>query len=307
MEDKMQKRIREQHLGIKGTNRLILTEMLIEANKDRCVSISRSELAKRANCSKRAVQKAYRLFQEHGLVLLEQKGTGRTTYIWRFIEVLNCERCGGVSAVSPGWLPWGEQTGPPGESQRSPNNEGSGEDIPRDTPDDDPDGLFTPTTLVRTHVREAPEDIFLDLFLELATSFLGKSQCVYWGKNLAEELGVSAREGWQAWKQLCSAGRLVKVVNCQLHNGERTCYRPPRSEPVAGQDEQSAYSPVFGVNFSMSAAETLAEEKARQERERAEAKKRPPINLPVENMVWLSALVNSLTEQPDDREVTGGG
>ena len=112
MEDKMQKRIREQHLGIKGTNRLILTEMLIEANKDRCVSISRSELAKRANCSKRAVQKAYRLFQEHGLVLLEQKGTGRTTYIWRFIEVLNCERCG-ESQRSP-------LVGSPGENKQAP-------------------------------------------------------------------------------------------------------------------------------------------------------------------------------------------
>ena len=307
MEDKMQKLIKEQHLGIKGTNRLILTEMLIQANKDRCVEISRSELAKRANCSKRAVQKAYRLFQEHGLVLLEQKGTGRTTYIWRFIEVLNCERCGGVSAVSPGWLPWGEQTGPPGESQRSPNNEGSGEDIPGDTPDDDPHGLSTPTTLTRTHVREAPEDILPDILLEHAKSYLGKSQCVYWYKNLAEELGFSEREALLAWKQLCSDRLLEKVVNCPLHNGRRDCYRPPRSEPVAGQDEQSANNPVMGTSRSMSGAETLAEEKTRQEREREEAKKRPPINLPGEDMVWLCALLDTLPEQPVDREVTGGG
>ena len=99
----------------------------------------------------------------------------------------------------------------------------------------------------------------------------------------------------------------MKVVNCQWHNGERPCYRPPWSEPVAGQYEQSAYNPVMGVNRSMSAAEYLAMEKARQEREREEAKKRPPINLPVEDMDWLSALFNPLPEQPDDREVTGGG
>ena len=168
--------------------------------------------------------------------------------------------------------------------------------IPEYIPGDDPDGLFSPTTLGRTHAREAkPNSLLSDLLLVLATTFLGKSQCVYWGKNLAEELEVSAREGWHAWKQLCSAGRLVKVVNCQWHNGERLCYRPPRSEPVAGQDEQSAYSPVFGVNFSMSAAETLAEEKARQERERAEAKMRPPINLPGEDMAWMNDLLDTLS------------
>ena len=85
---------------------------------------------------------------------------------------------------------------------------------------------------------------------------------MYWYKNLAEKLEVSEREGLLAWEQLCSDGLLVKVVYCKLHHGKRECYRPPWSEPVAGQDEQSAYSPVLGVNRSMPAVEYLAREKA---------------------------------------------
>ena len=147
-----------------------------------------------------------------------------------------------------------------------------------------------------------------DILLEHAKSYLGKSNCVYWYKHLTEELEVPYAEGLLAWNQLISDGKLEKVVNCPRHNGRpRDCYRPPRSEPVAGQDEQSANNPVMGTSRSMSGAETLAEEKTWQEREREEAKKRPPINLPGEDMVWLCALLDTLPEQPVDREVTGGG
>ena len=109
----MQKRIREQHLGVKGTKRLILTEMLKQADKDRCVSLSRSELAKRANCSDGTVRKAYRLFQEHGLLLLEREGTGRDNL---YLEVHRGLELRGMQGSLSG-LPW---LAPLGRTKRPP-------------------------------------------------------------------------------------------------------------------------------------------------------------------------------------------
>ena len=57
-----------------------------------------------------------------------------------------------------------------------------------------PTVFSTPTTLVRTHVREAPEDIFLDLLLVLATTFLGEiPMCVLGQKPSRGAGGLRAR------------------------------------------------------------------------------------------------------------------
>ena len=113
MEDKMQKLIKDQHRGIKRTHRLILTEMLAQANKDRCVSLSRSELAKRANCSKRTVQKAYRLFQEHGLVLLERKGYWQGNLYLEVHRGLELREVRGSLSGLPWLAPLGRTNRPP--------------------------------------------------------------------------------------------------------------------------------------------------------------------------------------------------
>ena len=113
----MQKVIKAQHPGIQGTNRVILMEMLIQASKDKRIWMSRQTLAEKAACSEKAVQKAYKLLQEHGLLVVERRGTGRSTYKFHFQEVENCPVCAAVTGS-----PQGGRTVPSGGTTGSPDN-----------------------------------------------------------------------------------------------------------------------------------------------------------------------------------------
>ena len=169
-----------------------------------------------------------------------------------------------------------------------------------DTPDSDaPNGVFSDDSMARTQAREDSRDNWLEsLLLELALSFLGRTNCVYWYRNFSDKLEVSVAEGLRAWKRLIADGKLEEVEFCEMHNGKRMCYRLPQQETPPKPEYKSA-----SERFKP-AAQFGAEENARRERE--EAKKEPPLDLNSEDEVWMHALLDTLPDQPDDREVTSG-